>query len=370
MAAPINPEILVIARMIDEISGTARAISESMKTMGESGKTAAEGIGKVPPKAEETHFSMSRLALSLRMLSISSSIFRREIGGLPPALDAMSRGVMLVATFMTGAVASVQLFTMANRILSGVLGVQLPLSFVAAKTAGVGFFATIDLMLGPVGWAIIAVISLAAAIASIVTYFSPAQQATRAYAAEIDGLNRAIETTKSSIQGLQFAMEALGIQDQMLLVQQIQIEAAIKKRGYATEGEKATLSAIAAHQDEVNISLEDYRLSLMIAQHAQEGFENNLEKINKAISDQPSFGIAPPGSVPWAHELAPTYGQAGFPPAYMAFKAADIRMGGGGAKGVSVNISFPNARFSTDIDLQRALRNAGQEAAIEVKRRL
>jgi len=370
MAAPggtISPEIEVIFRAVDQLTAEASRMAGAVESFNETVKGLSVTAGEVPAAQEKMRVSMRGVALDLRMISIATAIFRREIGTTNPVIDLMSRGLLIVSTSFTAAFAALDLLNKAT-MLQGVA-----LASVSAKIASFGS-TIISFLTNPLTLAAIAVLAAISAVIMLVQHFSPAQVATRYFAAEMERLKKATEDAKLAMEVLQYQMDSLQITQQRLRIREQEIEYAIRRRGYATADETAELAALQAHQDVTSLSMERMRLTTMETEHAMRGYQMRIADVERTIAALPQYGWAP-GMVPEVaarptpEQLLPSpYGQMGFPEPIIAMRGADLFMERG--RNISVSISFPNATFSTAFDVRREILNASQEASMEIKRRI
>ena len=364
MAAVINPEIVVIARMIDQISSQAKAIGAALDEVKTKVKDIAPAVKDIEEPTAELGISFSRLALSLRMVSIGTAILRREIGVTNPFLDAMSKAILVTSSVATVSIASIKIMEAAMKAMAYVAAQGVVPSLIAAGAAVKAFGVAVWAALGP----LIVIAAAAVAIERIAWYFGPAQTAARAFAGEIKNLEDAIKDAQTATENLRYEMMGLSIQDQILRIQELELRAAIEQRGFATQAELNTLAAITAHQREVNIEMAQGTLEQQKIERSAFRYKLQLQDIGAAIEALPTYalpGVYPEMEFPERPWRGP-YGQMGFPPG--GIRPAQIR--GRMAGMVSVSISFPYATFASDIDVRSAVRAAGEDAAIELKRRL
>lgn len=372
MATPggtISPEIDVIFKAVDQLSAETARMQGAIQSFQESIRGIKDSAAEVPESTERMRISMRGVALDLRMISIAVAIFRRELGTTNPVIDLLGRGLLIVSTSATATLATLDLLNKATSAHG------ITMAVVASKAATFGT-AIVSFLTNPMVLAAAAVIAAVAAVVMLMQHFSPAQVATRYFASEMERLREATDSAKLAMEVLQYQMDSLQITQQRLRIREQEIEYAITRRGYATAAETAELAALQAHQDSTSLSMERFRLKTMETEHAMTGYQMRIADVERTIAGLPEYGWAP-GFVPEVvarptpEQLMPSpYGQMGFPEPMVAVQAADLFEGGGGGRALAVNISFPNARFSTEIDLRTALRNASEEAAIEIKRRL
>jgi len=373
MAAPggvISPEIAVIFRAIDQLSAEVGNMQAAITNFNESVKGIKEGAETVPESTEKVRISMRGVALDLRMISIATAIFRRELGTTNPVIDAMSRGLLILSTSATAALAAVDLLSKAAA-LSTLGWAGLTAAIKGAGAALIGFLAN------PIVALVVGIALVIAGIVALIHQMSPAQQAAAYFADEMTRLKQATEDAKLAVETLQYQMEALQIQEQRLRLQEMELEYAIERRGFSTKEEEALLVAVRGRTDEVSMSMARQRLSISETEHAMKGYQMRMADIERTVAALPQWGWAPGyipevAARPTPEALPPSpypYGQRGVPePIFMA-RVADLprRMG---AALVSVNISFPGAIFRTAIDIQEEMRKSGEVAASEIRRRL
>ena len=402
MSAPINPEIQVILRAVDELSSTINANTEAVRSLTTAYQGATAATVTHGQAQRRTQLSMRRVALDLRMISIATAIFRREIGETNPVVDLFSRGLLIVSTTATATMAVVDLLTNAN--LKAALSFSAVATAARAAAVAVGTF----ILAHPV---IIILAAIAVAIIAIGTALSPATQAARYFRAELKQLERASTDAKLALDVLRYGMEELNITSQIMRIREMEVREMVERRGYATQYEAQLLGNLRANQADVNVEMERQRLISMQTEHTLHGYQMRIEDINRTIKALPSFGFAP-GYVPEIEERPPPppYGQAGAPPTFMAFRTTalslpSLYMRGRGVAGgrppfqraelpeippapmmlrataldmeaerrtgpISVTISLAGAIISTEIDLQAELRRASIEGAMEIKRRM
>lgn len=370
MAVPggiISPELDVIFKAIDQLSAETARMQGAIESFSDAVKGAAGATQETGESSEKMRITMRGVALDLRMISIATAIFRREVGTTNPVVELFSRGLLIVSTSATAAMATVDLLQKAT-VLQGLTMASVTSSLQRFGSAVIGF------LTNPITLAAIAVIAAVAAVVTLAQHFSPAQVAARYFADEMERLKQAADDAKSAMEVLQYQMEGLNITQQRLRIREQELQYAIQRRGYATAAETAELAALQASQDVTSLSMEQFRLKTMETEHALRGYEMRTADLEKLISSLPQYGWAP-GYVPQVPErpspeqLMPSpYGQMGFPEPVIAVKPADIFEKRG--RPLSVLISFPNATFSTSFDVRQALMTASEEASMEIKRRL
>jgi len=404
MSAPINPEVQIIFTAIDQLTQNVAAMTTAVNTLNQSVSGVSSSQKGAQTSVDQHGISMRRLALDFRMISIATSIFRREIGASNPIIDGATKALLIFSTTITMATAVTDLATKAN-LVSSLSFTALSASIGSATAAAAAFIAT------PIGAVITAIVAVIAAVVALGTYFAPAAVATRQFQQELDTLKDKAEDTKVAIDRLKYGMEGLQVVNQVLRIQEMEIRNAIDRRGYATKEEEQAIKGLTAVQGGLNLEMEKQRLITMKAEYALHGYELRIDDINRTIKELPSFGFSP-GAVYTVPEEEEPYGQRGFAPTFLAIRQADVqlpfprgraretaehqlnvtravleeaRMGEMGAMltannmgsatqitgtPIAISISLAGAIISTEIDMEGALRRSAATAALEIKRRL
>jgi hypothetical protein len=367
MAAPISPEIRVYLRAIDELSGTlntnTEAVQQLTNAISGAGKT-TEAFGK---SQMDTRMTMRGVALDLRMISIATAIFRRELGDTNPVLSGLAQGLLMVSTGLTATFAAADLMWRASQMLAT--------GFLTATHSVHLFGIAITTSLATVGIVIFAIVAAAAAIMWLVQAWSPATRAAEYFAGRMTYLKEQVEDAKVAIEGLRLEMEGLTTQQEILRLETMKLEHVQRERGYLTETEIATMAALESNQERLTLGVQEYRTQVAMAEYTTNKWQQQLDAINRYIASLPQYGLDPffshgiNDTDVFTTPAPPPYGQMGFPPT-ATVSPKGLETAGVRSRAINVTITLPGAVISSNVDLIEALAQGGEQAANEVRRRL
>jgi len=367
-AAPINPEIRVVLRAIDELSGTLRANTEAVNELQGSLQGATKTTETFTEKHQSVRMTMRGVALDLRMISIAVAIFRREMEETNPVLAGMAEGLLMVSTGLTATFAAGDLAYRASMMISS--------GFLTATHTVTLFGHAITTSLATIGIVIGAIVAVAAAVVWLAQAWSPATRATEYFSGRMDYLKKQVEDAKVAIEGLRLEMEGLTTQQEILRLETMKLEHVQKERGFLTQEEIATMAALESSQERLALGVQEYRTQIAMAEHTTNQWQGELEMINRYIAKLPTMGFQPGYALGIKEEevfgrpAPPPYGQMGFPPVFNLVTPRTIQTEGARTGQITVSISLAGAQITSDIDLIAALERGGQRAASEIRRRL
>ncbi len=326
-------------------------------------------------------YSIRRVALDLRMMSIGLRILRQEYGGISPVLDVAIGGLYQVSAV--------------GAVLIGGFGLMSN-SLKAFREAAGGASTNMEALRNVVGYTA-GGIYVAAAAAGVLVAVGIGQWAY----GQISGiaeLNKEIKSLEEGMKDIQSEMRNVGVEEAYLNAQSSALTARInalkleiERQGEPTARQATELKSLEATLADVGVSMgwaradsSLYRADIVQTTDAIADYKEIIDEANKAAA-QGVFGgggtRGPSGGLSGARATIPE-GQLGgevrkrgavsveVGEVIMQREQVAMMMAGGqrGEGGISVTISLAGANINGVKDLEGTLRRGGEAATEEIRR--
>jgi len=328
--------------------------------------------------AQQYAYSMRRLALDLRMMSIGLRILRTEFGGLNPVVDIGITGLYQLAA--------------AGSVLIGTYGVltrSMKTFRQAAGGAATNMAALQVALTATAGGVYVVAVVIGSLIALGLAQWVYAQRSG------IADLKNEIKGLEEALKDLQGEMRNLGVEQAALTAQGAALSARIRatKREIEMTGDPtgmldAQLKSLQATYEDVGISQGFLRAESALTRYElvkntdlTEDYKEAIEEANKAAATGALGAFAPPGGQQvWPGGFIPTIqlggevrrgGVVGVEAGEVIMQreqVATMMAGGEGFGQISISISLAGANISGVQDLEDALRRGGEAAKEEIRR--
>jgi hypothetical protein len=327
-------------------------VQQLQQTLG----TAAPTIININNQTRAWSATTRRLLLDLRMFSFAMRTLRREFGVTSPIVEAATRGLIVISAVATGAVAG---FDMLRRIQTMLTGSTVGLSAAMAslKAGAAGLMAVLSAL-----WPVLVV--LASVIGGIKLF---------EWLTGIQGVQSAMKQWKKDVEDLNASLKDLRY-EQSLVSEEMQyyqywldnVEYAEEKMGYATEEMTRMQGYLNQQLKSSQRDLSALTWEMTTVTNRAAGLERATEDAQEAIQRHrrgalgalvnPQFWLSFPQNVMGG--LGMLGGMLGGGREQVPRNVTPA--GGGGL--VQVQISFPNATFHTQEDVEAALERGGEAA--------
>jgi len=329
--------------------------------------------------AQQYAYSMRRLALDLRMMSIGLRILRTEFGGLNPVVD-----IGITGLYQLSAAGSVLIGTY------GVLTRSMETFRKAAGGAATNMAALQVALTATAGGVYVVAVVIGSLIALGLAQWVYAQRSG------IADLKNEIKGLEEALKDLQGEMRNLGVEQAALTAQGAALSARIRatKREIEQTGDPtgmldAQLKSLQATYEDVGISQGFLRAESALTRYeivkntdATEDHKEAIEEANKAAIAGAfgAFGAPPGGQQVWPGGFIPTTqlggevrhgGIVGVEAGEVIMQreqVATMMAGGEGFGQISISISLAGANISGVQDLEGTLRRGGEAAREEIRR--
>ena len=326
-------------------------------------------------------YSLRRVALDLRMMSIGLRILRQEYGGISPVVD-----VMISSLYQVSAVGAV---------LVGGFGLAANSMTAFRKVAGdakTNMEALRTVMYATAGGVYIVAAALGVLLAI------GAAQWTYGFFSGIAALNKEIKRLEEGLRDVKSEMRNLGVEEGYLTAQSAALSAQIRGlereidlQGYATDEQTARLKSLQSTLDDVGVSMgyasartATFRADVIETTDSIEDLKEMEEEANKAAL-RGLFGggprVGPQGGLSGAFTppgtqiggLVRKRGIIGVEAGEVIMQREQVAMmmmaaGRGADAAISVTISLAGAHISGVQDLEDTLRRGGEAASEEIRR--
>jgi len=326
--------------------------------------------------SQQYAYSMRRLALDLRMMSIGLRILRTEFGGINPIIDIGISGLYQLSA--------------AGSVLIGTYGV-LTRSMETFRRAAGGAATNMEALQVTLTATAGGVYIVAAAIGGLLAL--GIGQWVYAQRSGIADLKNEIKGLEESLKDLQGEMRNLGVEQSALTAQGAALSARIRatKREIELTGDPtgrlaAQLKSLESTYEDVGISQGFLRAEQALTRFETEKTTDAIEDNKEAIEEANRAALAgvlggrPSGAAGMAYVAAEGQQQLGGEVrrrGVVGVEAGEVimqreqvatMMAGGGPGSVSISISLAGANISGVQDLEDTLRRGGEAAREEIRR--
>lgn len=367
----INAEILI--QLLER--GSTEATQQAMRDINVQQTNNIVVNREATRGAQQYAYSMRRLALDLRLMSIGLRILRTEFGGINPVIDIGISGLYQLAA--------------AGSVLIGTYGVltrSMETFRRAAGGAATNMAALQVALTATAGGVYIVAAAIGGLLAIGIGQWIYAQRSG------IADLKNEIEGLEESLKDLQGEMRNLGVEQAALTAQGAALSARIRatKREIELTGDPtgrlaAQLKSLEATYTDVGISQGFLRAEQALTRYETEKTTDAIEDSKEAIEEANRAAIsgvlaAPPSGATGMYVPAVGQQQLGGEVrrrGVVGVEAGEVimqreqvatMMAGGGPGQISISISLAGANISGVQDLEGTLRRGGEAAREEIRR--